>query len=119
MSLRVAVASSDGKFINQHFGHAHLFLIFDLDKEGNFEFIELRENVPACNGGNHTTGALDATLDLIKDTDIVLVSQIGSVASQFLVSNGIQPYMISTYIDEALEKLAARIMETKVNEGKK
>ena len=29
MPLRVAVASSDGKFINQHFGHAEQFLIFD------------------------------------------------------------------------------------------
>lgn len=111
MSLRVAVASNDGKFINQHFGHAQQFLIFDLNDEGKFEFLELRENVPTCSGGNHTAGAMSDTLELIKDTNIVLVSQIGPGASQFLISNGIQPYMIPTYIDEALEKLASRLVQ--------
>jgi predicted Fe-Mo cluster-binding NifX family protein len=41
------------------------------------------------------------------------VSQIGPGASQFLLSNGIQPFMIPTYIDEALEKLADRIVKLK------
>ena len=109
MSVRVAVASSDGKFINQHFGHAKQFLVFDLNDQGKFEFLELRENVPTCSGGNHTSDAMEDTLDLIKDTNIVLISQIGPGASQFLLSNGIQPFMIPSYIDEALEKLAIRL----------
>lgn len=113
MSIKVAVASNDGKVINQHFGHAQEFLIFDLNDDGTFEFVETRENVPTCNGGDHSVSALDSTLDIIKDTSIVLVSQIGPVASQFLLSNGIQPFMIPTYIDEALEKLAARIVKLK------
>jgi nitrogen fixation protein NifX len=113
MSIKVAVASNDGKFINQHFGHAQEFLIFDLNEDGTFEFVETRENVPTCNGGDHSVSALDSTLDIIKDTSIVLVSQIGPGASQFLLSNGIQPFMIPTYIDEALEKLAARIVKLK------
>ena len=113
MSIKVAVASNDGKVINQHFGHAQEFLIFDLNDDGTFEFVETRENVPTCNGWDHSVSALDSTLDIIKDTSIVLVSQIGPVASQFLLSNGIQPFMIPTYIDEALEKLAARIVKLK------
>ncbi|MBP2045245.1 NifB/NifX family molybdenum-iron cluster-binding protein [Methanobacterium aggregans] len=51
ISIRVAVASSDGKYVNQHFGHAGQFLIFDVDRSGNYEFLELRENVPSCKGG--------------------------------------------------------------------
>jgi predicted Fe-Mo cluster-binding NifX family protein len=112
MSVRVAVASSDGKFINQHFGHAKLFIIFELNEDGKFEFLEIRKNVPSCNGGDHTLSALDATLDLIKDTDIVLVSQIGPGALQFLLSSGIKPYIMPTYIDEALENLANKLTET-------
>jgi len=50
MSIKVAVASNDGKVINQHFGHAQEFLIFDLNDDGTFEFVETRENVPTCNG---------------------------------------------------------------------
>ena len=116
MTIKVAVASNDGKFINQHFGHAQTFLIFELNEDGTFEFIETRKNVPTCNGGDHSASALDSTLDIIKDTSIVLVSQIGPGASQFLLSNGIQPFMIPTYIDEALEKLATRIMKLKEDE---
>jgi nitrogen fixation protein NifX len=118
MSTRVAVASSDGKFVNQHFGHAKTFLIFDLNDDGTFKFIENRENKPTCNGGEHNANALDSTLNIIKDVKIVLVSQIGSGASQFLLSNGIQPFMIPTFIDEALEKLSVRIVKSKENKSK-
>ncbi len=113
MLFRVAVASNDGKIINQHFGHAKQFLIFDIDDKGNFEFIELRENVPSCSGGKHSSGSMESTIELIKDVDIVLVSQIGPGASQSLISNGIQPYMMPTYIDEALEKLGSKFVNEK------
>ena len=112
---RIAVASSDGKFFNQHFGHSKLFLIFELNDKGKFEFLEIRENIPSCNGGDHIVSALDATLNLIKDTDIVLVSQIGPGASEYLISNGIKPFITPSYIDEALKKLAIRIVERKEN----
>ena len=103
MVLRVAVASTDGKFINQHFGHAPQFLIFDINDDGSYEFLELRENAPSCTGGNHASGALKGTLDII-----------GPGASQFLLSHGIQPFMIPTFIDEALNKLAARVTKTRI-----
>lgn len=74
MSLRVAVGSSDGKVINQHFGHVNQFLIFDIDENGNNEFIEIRENIPLCCGGDHTSDGLKNTLYILKDIQIVLVS---------------------------------------------
>ena len=113
MLFRVAVASSDGKIINQHFGHAKQFLIFDVDDNGDYEYIELRENIPTCSGGNHTASSMESTIKLIEDVDIVLVSQIGPGASQSLISNGIQPYIMPTFIDEALKKLGSKFMEKK------
>lgn len=110
MVVRVAVASSDGKVVNQHFGHAQQFMIFDLDKNGNFEFVETRKNEPSCSGGDHTSDALECTLDVIKDSKFVLVSQIGPGASQFLISKGIQPIMIPLFITDALEKLKKEII---------
>ncbi|HEY0196185.1 MAG TPA: NifB/NifX family molybdenum-iron cluster-binding protein [Methanobacterium sp.] len=41
MSYKVAVASSDGKFVNQHFGMAQQFLIFEIDDD-EYKFMELR-----------------------------------------------------------------------------
>ena len=46
MAYKVAVTSSDGKFINQHFGRAQQFLIFEIDDEGDYKFLELRKNDP-------------------------------------------------------------------------
>lgn len=111
MSMRVAVGSSDGKVINQHFGHAKQFLIFDIDENGNIEFIEIRDNIPLCCGGNHTSNGIKNTLDILKDVQIVVVSQIGPGASQSLLSNGIEPFVMPIFINEALEKIGNKILE--------
>lgn len=107
MALRVAVASSDGKFINQHFGHAEQFLIFDIDDEGKYEYLELRKNAPTCSGGNHTAGSMKDAVGVLDGVKVVLVAQIGPGASQNLLMNGIQSFSVPSYIDEALEKLGA------------
>jgi hypothetical protein len=36
----IAVASSDGIVVNQHFGHADKFLIFEVTSDGRFRFID-------------------------------------------------------------------------------
>ena len=94
MTIRVAVGSSDGKYINQHFGHSQKFLIFDIEEEINYEYIETRNNLPSCNEGDHTSGSLESTLNILKDVDIVLISQIGPGASQYLLNNGIKPFIM-------------------------
>jgi nitrogen fixation protein NifX len=107
MPLRVAVASSDGKFINQHFGHAEQFLIFDIDNEGNYDYVELRKNEPTCSGGNHSAGSMKEAVDVLNGVKVVLAAQIGPGASQTLLANGIQSFSVPSYIDEALKKLGA------------
>jgi len=93
MVLKVAVASSDGKFINQHFGHAEQFLIFDIDDEGKYEYVELRKNEPTCSGGNHTAGSMKDAVSVLDEVKVVLVAQIGPGASQNLLMNGIQSFL--------------------------
>lgn len=104
MSLRVAVASSDGKVINQHFGRAGIFLVFDVDEKG-YRFVEERKSDPPCQLGEHDDNALDRTVGLIADCGIVLASMIGPGAEQAMNTRGIRAYAISDYIDRALEKL--------------
>ncbi|MDD1775128.1 MAG: dinitrogenase iron-molybdenum cofactor biosynthesis protein [Methanobacterium sp.] len=107
MSYKVAVASSDGKFVNQHFGMAQQFLIFEIDDAGEYKFIELRENVPACDVEGHTEDAMSRSIQLISDCKIVIASQIGPGAVDILLKNNIEPYIAPTFIDEALKKLAS------------
>lgn len=40
MSYKIAIATSDGKFVNQHFGRANQFLIVELKGDGSYEVLE-------------------------------------------------------------------------------
>jgi predicted Fe-Mo cluster-binding NifX family protein len=113
MRIRVAVGSNDGKYINQHFGHAQKFLIFDINEKENYEYVETRNNIPSCNEGDHTSGSLESTINILKDVDIVLVSQIGPGASQYLLNNRIQPVIMPGFIDEKLDKISKNLIDKK------
>ena len=106
MSFKVAVASSDGKYVNQHFGMSQQFLIFEIDDESNYKFLEVRENTPACDVGGHTDEAMAGSVELISDCKAVLASQIGHGAADALATHGIDAYMAPTFIDTALKELA-------------
>ncbi|CEA14381.1 MAG: NifB/NifX family molybdenum-iron cluster-binding protein [Methanobacterium formicicum] len=105
MSIKVAVASSDGKYINQHFGMASQFLIFQLDDNGTHKFLELRENKPACSTEGHSELSMEKSVKLISDCQAVLAGQIGPGAIDILLKNNIDPYIAPTFIEDALEQL--------------
>jgi nitrogen fixation protein NifX len=107
MSMKVAVASSDGKYINQHFGMASQFLIFELEDDGTYKFLELRENKPACSVEGHTELSMEESVELISDCQVVLASQIGPAAIDILISHEIEPYIAPTFIDDALKQLGS------------
>jgi nitrogen fixation protein NifX len=114
MSIKVAVASSDGKYINQHFGMASQFLIFELDEDGTHKFMELRENKPACSTEGHSEFSMEESVKLISDCQAVLAGQIGPGAIDILLKNNIDPYIAPTFIEDALKELAG-IIKTKEN----
>ena len=101
--LKVAVVSSDGKVINQRFGKASRFLIFEVDR-GKIQFIEIRETKPLCGSTDygHADDALSRTISLIADCEAVLCARIGSGAEEELRKNGIKPLEAPHFIDDAL-----------------
>lgn len=110
MTFRVAVASTDGKFINQHFGKADKFLIFDIVGFEEFKFVELRENDPSC--GSYKDDGKSTTFDTIKlisDCKAVIVSQIGPGASKKLQNEGITPLISPNFIEEVLNELSQNL----------
>ena len=111
MAYRVGVASSDGKFINQHFGRARQFLIFDVTAGDTptAEFVALRENAPPCGYGQHDKNMLDKTVELLADCQIVLVTKVGPGAQAALSAKGITALEITLFIDEALAKVGRNI----------
>lgn len=107
MSYRVAVASNDGKYVNQHFGRATQFLIFNVEND-KYEFIELRKNEPPCSGEGHNEDQMSRTVELLADCKEVLVSQIGPGAIRALSSKGIRSSVLPDFIDDALKSLIQR-----------
>lgn len=108
MAYKIAVASSDGKYVNQHFGRARQFLILEID-HNNYKFLELRQNKPACHSEGHTQDQLLNTVELLADCTSVLVSQIGRGAIEALASKGIKAYVLPDFIHEAVQKLISTI----------
>lgn len=83
-NLKMAVASSDGKVINQHFGKATRFLIIESDGE-EIKVFEVRENTPACGSleyGGHADDVLNRSISIISDCFAVLCSRIGGEVQQ-------------------------------------
>jgi predicted Fe-Mo cluster-binding NifX family protein len=106
MSYRVAVASSDGKFVNQHFGHAEQFLIFEIAGD-DCQYIETRVTDPLCDDLGHDEDRLSGIVRLLDDCRAVLVAKIGPGALDQLQARGIQAIAIPRFIDDALYALIA------------
>ncbi|MCC8123093.1 MAG: dinitrogenase iron-molybdenum cofactor biosynthesis protein [Oscillospiraceae bacterium] len=107
MAFRIAIASTDGKVVNQHFGRAERFYIVEVNDETGWHFIETRKTQPVCNTRSHDDNQLRLTADLLADCDYVLVSQIGKGAEFALHRKDITAFSIALPIDRAVEKLVA------------
>ncbi|OPX58149.1 MAG: Dinitrogenase iron-molybdenum cofactor [Methanobacterium sp. PtaB.Bin024] len=85
--MKIAIASSDGKIIDQHFGQACHVLIYQIEREG-LRLIELREknNEPIC---NHEYMCVRG-LELLKDCKVLFCKRIGDVPKKKLHEQGIE-----------------------------
>ena len=89
----MAIATTGGGVINQHFGHAKEFLVYEASMEG-VRFIGHRKTDLYCSGGD-TCGdgetVLDVTIKALEGCEVVLCSKIGYEPWSQLEEAGIQP----------------------------
>ena len=104
-NYKIAVASSDGIVVNQHFGHADKFLIYEVSNDGSFRFIEIRTVKPVCDYGNHDNEKLAENLQKIRDCKYLLVSKIGMGASLRAEQSGIKPIELPDMIEDSVRKV--------------
>jgi nitrogen fixation protein NifX len=102
MSCRIAFAST-GEYIDQHFGSARYFQVFDLADGGNHEHVEARSAQAKCMG--NCEGGFDHLLEILNDCDAVFVSRIGQSAAAFMISHGKRVFEASGRIEDILTKL--------------
>ncbi|WP_053242220.1 NifB/NifX family molybdenum-iron cluster-binding protein [Clostridium sp. DMHC 10] len=83
MSYRIAVGSSDGVYIDEHFATALQFLIYEV-KGDNYEFIEKRNNEELCECSRYHENRFAPLVEKIKDCRAILVGKIGPGAAAVL-----------------------------------
>ena len=114
IKFKLAVATSDGIVVNQHFGRAQSFRIYAVTQDSKITFLEERNFEPLCQSGSHDESQLEKRIAAITDCKYILVSRIGQGASEALQSQGIFPIEMPGFINESIEKLMK--YNTKQNE---
>ena len=97
---RYAVATKEGIAINEHFGHAKRFVVYEIIN-GSCHLLEKREVSHYCLGGHSDKSALRGILETIKDCTAVFVAKIGDGPTEKLSAQGIRA--ISDYAWEEIE----------------
>ena len=107
VKYRVAVGTSDGIVVNQHFGRADRFRIYEIMPDNNIIYLEERKVNPVCQGGVHDDSEMMKNAGCLSDCKYVLVSKIGQGAANVLEHMGISPIELPGIIEESINRLTA------------
>jgi nitrogen fixation protein NifB len=99
--ILVAVATKGGGLVNQHFGHAKEFQVFEVDAN-DAKFVGHRKIDHYCQSGYGEEATLEHIIKAISDCKAVLVSKIGHCPQDELHKAGIQT--VEAY--DVIEKVA-------------
>ena len=109
MSFRIAFASLDGAYIDQHFGNAQFFQIFDVNGT-EYEEVESRRAEASCRG--NCDGGFDCLLETLQDCDAIFALKIGQGAAAYMISHGKRIFEASGPVESVLEQvIQANLLE--------
>jgi predicted Fe-Mo cluster-binding NifX family protein len=103
MGTRIAFASIDGAAIDQHFGSARYWQIYDIADDGTYSHLEARKTAAKCQG--HCEGGFDHLLDVLRDCDAIFVLKIGQGAAAFMIQNGKRVFEAAGEVQEIIAQL--------------
>jgi nitrogen fixation protein NifB len=103
VKILVAVATKGGGRINEHFGHAKEFQIYELSSAGS-KFVGHRRVDLYCQGGFGDEDSLETVIRAINDCTAVFVAKIGGCPKNNLLKAGIEP--VDQYAHEFIEQSA-------------
>ncbi|MFT8559277.1 MAG: nitrogenase cofactor biosynthesis protein NifB [Acetobacter sp.] len=84
----VAIATKGGGRINQHFGHATEFQIYEVSSQG-IKFVGHRKTEQYCEGGWGEDATLDGVIAALEGVSAVLCGKIGDCPKESLAAAGI------------------------------
>ena len=100
---KVAIASTDNININEHFGRAQGFYIYEKNSNNSYVLKEYRKYNSPSEIKDHQH--IEERTNLLCDVNIVLAAQIGPNATNSLQSKGIISFSVSEPIEKALNTL--------------
>jgi nitrogen fixation protein NifX len=90
--MKVAFCSSDGIYVNEHFGQTEKIYVYEISND-EASFIECR-NVKKANPNIDHLDKIDEKIDQISDCRIVYFTQIGGPAAAKVIKNKIFPVKV-------------------------
>ncbi|MGF1645025.1 MAG: NifB/NifX family molybdenum-iron cluster-binding protein [Thiotrichales bacterium] len=109
MSVKIAFATTDRKVVDQHFGAAEAFAIFEVAEDGA-RLVEIAEFMETAMDGHE--GKLAGKIALLDGCAGVYCNAVGASAVQQLLAKGIQPLKVEegTSIETVLLGLRANLL---------
>ncbi|MGE5894534.1 MAG: nitrogen fixation protein NifX [bacterium] len=112
--MKVAFATTNGVSVDEHFGRAGAFAIYDLNGEG-YRFVEMRKfadgrdtAVEETKGmGRRHDDLVEKKVDKLADCKIIYLTEIGGSSASRLIKKGVMPIKVKEVvsIEESLQKL--------------
>ena len=106
--MLIAVATKDGKFINQHFGHAERFLVFEVDGAA-VRLVDEKKVEKYCSydeahplRGHVLRGIAEA----LQGCRAIVCSQVGPAPQEEMSRLGFEVYTLEGEINSSLLELA-------------
>ncbi len=115
--MKVAFATTDGKNIDEHFGRAGMFAIYDITETGH-RFVEMRRFadgmdmavVDTKDKGPLHDSAVQNKVDKLADCKLIYLTEIGGPSAARLVKKGIMPMKMKEII--SIESALGQLLET-------
>jgi nitrogen fixation protein NifX len=119
--MKVAFATTDGKQVDEHFGRAGMFAVYEITDKGS-TFVEIRKFSDGMDksvmdtkdmGPLHDV-AVQNKVDRLADCKLIYLTEIGGPSAARLVKKGIMPMKVKEVvsIESALSQLAATIKQS-------
>ncbi len=119
--MKVAFATTDGKQVDEHFGRAGLFAVYEIMETGH-RFVEMRKFadgvdqaiVSTKDQGQAHEDAVQGKVERLADCKLIYLTEIGGPSAARLVKKGIMPMKVKEIvsIESALKQLGDTIKKS-------
>ena len=119
--MKVAFATTDGNNVDEHFGRAGMFAIYEYAGD-EFRFVEIRKFaegpdkavMDTKDSGPLHDNAVQGKVDRLADCKLIYLTEIGGPSAARLVKKGIMPMKVKEVvsIENALKQLGETIKKS-------